>query len=95
VAGEKYQTLLKQSQEKRAEHRRKVLKSGVILFNKGYASFSCRVKNISEKGALLDCGNTAGIPTEFDFRMNGEGSAFPARVIWRNRSQVGICLAGS
>lgn len=75
--------------EKRAEHRRRVLKSGVMLFNKGYASYGCRVRNLSENGAMVEMGDTAGVPSEFDFRMDGK-SVIPASIIWRTRERIGI-----
>lgn len=78
-----------QSQEKRSEHRRRVLKSGVMLFNKGYASYGCRIKNLTEKGAMVEMGETAGVPSEFDFRMDGK-SAIPANVVWRTADRMGI-----
>ena len=34
--------------EKRAAHRRRVLKAGTILFNKGYASYGCQIRNLND-----------------------------------------------
>jgi len=90
-----HNTLLMQSQEKRGFHRQRVLKSGAILFNKGYSSFACRVKNLHEDGALLECESTLGIPSEFDFRMGGQGSSVPAKIVWRTQTKMGISLVQS
>jgi len=78
--------------EKRSEHRRRVLKSGVMLFNKGYASYGCRVRNLTEKGAMVEMGETAGVPSEFEFRMDGN-QGVPANVIWRTGNRMGIQFA--
>jgi len=75
--------------EKRSEHRRRVLKTGVMLFNKGYASYGCRVRNLTENGAMVEMGETSGVPSEFDFRMDGQKSV-PAHVVWRTREKLGI-----
>ncbi len=75
--------------EKRSVHRRRVLKSGVMLFNKGYASYGCRVRNLTEQGAMVEMGETAGVPSEFDFRMDGK-NAVPAHVVWRTNDRLGI-----
>lgn len=86
----RYSELLEQSVEKRQMHRQRVLKTGVILFNNGYSSFACKVKNLSEKGAMLEFDNTLGIPSEFKFRMGGTGSSFNAKAIWRSDQKMGI-----
>lgn len=91
-ASKNYNTLLTQSQEKRQFRRQKVLKSGVILFNKGYSSFACRVKNLHENGAMLECESTLGIPSDFKLRMGGQGSSVPAKIVWRTDTKLGISL---
>lgn len=80
--------------EKRGEHRRRVLKTGVMLFNKGYASYGCRVRNLTDKGAMVEMGETSGVPTEFDFRLDGKNSV-PASVIWRTADRMGIQFANN
>ena len=87
-----YNTLLMQSQEKRQLHRQRVFKSGSILFNNGYSSFACKVKNQNENGAMLECESTLGIPNEIKFRLGGQGSSVPAKIIWRTRTKIGVSL---
>ena len=88
-----YDSLLMQAQEKREFHRHRVLKSGSILFNNGYSSFACKVKNQHENGVMLQCESTVGIPSEFKFRMGGQGSSVPAKVVWRTETTMGVLLA--
>lgn len=90
-----YDALLMQSQEKREFHRQRVFKSGSILFNKGYSSFACKVKNQHENGAMLECESTLGIPNEFKLRMGGQGSSVAAKVVWRTEQNIGITLLNS
>ncbi|MEM9330564.1 MAG: PilZ domain-containing protein [Pseudomonadota bacterium] len=75
--------------EKRGEHRRRVLKSGTFLFNKGYASYDCTIRNLTDTGAMVEMGETTGIPQQFDFRMDNE-TPVPARLVWRTNSRIGI-----
>ena len=75
--------------EKRAEHRQRVLKPGTLLFNKGYASFACTIRNLNEGGAMVEMGETTGIPHEFDFRMDGKNT-IPSSMVWRTRNRIGI-----
>ena len=76
--------------ERRSEHRRRVLKGGSLLFNNGYASYDCRVKNLSTQGALLEMSETTGLPSEFDFRIGEEKVTKPAKIIWRDQMRLGI-----
>jgi len=75
--------------EKRACHRRRVLKTGEIRFNNGYASFGCQVRNMHEHGVMVEMGETTGIPHQFDLDIDGVGSV-SARMIWRTYNRIGI-----
>lgn len=79
--------------ELRAMHRNRVLKGGTVYFNKGYASFQCKVRNMNEKGALLEFGETHGIPTEFEFKTSSDDVKIPAKMIWKSKSHVGISFS--
>ena len=79
-------------EEKRREHRRRVLKSGALNFNSGYSSLGCRVRNLTEHGALLEMESTVGVPSEFDFLLSGETSPVSARIVWREANRMGIQL---
>lgn len=76
--------------EARSMHRNRVIKGGNILFNKGYASFQCKIRNMNEKGALLELGETTGLPSKFDFRVSGEARIKPAELVWKTTKQIGI-----
>lgn len=80
--------------EKREWHRRRVLKPAYISFNKGFARYSCTVKNLSGQGAMLLCGETTGIPSEFEFQLDGH-APLKSKVIWRTRDLVGIQFVGN
>ncbi|MGI9353486.1 MAG: PilZ domain-containing protein [Rhizobiaceae bacterium] len=75
--------------EKRAAHRQRVLKTGTLLFNKGYASYDCTIRNLNEGGAMVEMGETTGIPQEFEFRMDGKNT-IPSSIVWRTRNRIGI-----
>ncbi|MEM7215663.1 MAG: PilZ domain-containing protein [Pseudomonadota bacterium] len=75
--------------EKRNEHRRRVLKTGTFLFNKGYASYGCTIRNMNDTGAMVEMGETTGIPQQFEFRKDDE-TPVPAKIIWRTKNRIGI-----
>ncbi len=76
--------------ERRAEHRRRVLKGGSILFNKGYGALGCKVRNLNDQGALLELGETTGMPQSFDFQVTGEKKTKSASIIWRDLNRIGV-----
>lgn len=82
------------TQEKRACHRRRVLKGATVRFNKGYGSYGCRVRNLTEGGALLEMGETTGLPHHFEFQLDGAPSV-PAEIVWRTAQKIGIKYSAS
>ena len=74
--------------EKRAAHRNRVLKAGIIEFPGG--AFSCMVRNMSEAGAALDVPSLAGIPHNFTLVIPLEGRRFYCRSVWRKERRIGV-----
>ena len=77
--------------EKRSEHRRRVLKGGTMLFNKGFNSYECKIRNLNEKGALVETASTRDIPNELDLIIGNErSSARAAKIVWRTNHFIGL-----
>lgn len=76
--------------DERRERRRKVLKGGTIRFNGGYGAMQCLVRNLSEGGAMLEFGETLGVPVHFDLAIDGTNGSRPARLRWRSERMAGI-----
>lgn len=76
--------------ENRRARRMRVLKSGRILFNGGYSVFDCRVKNLSQSGALLEMPSLLGIPSQFDFVL--DGAKKHCTVMWRTDRLMGVAF---
>ena len=57
--------------EKRRAARKRVLKTGFIVFGDKAPKLECTVRNVSETGALLQVSTTIGIPTIFDVVIDG------------------------
>ncbi len=79
--------------ERRAAARHKVLKGATLRFNRGYGALECRVRNLSDTGARLAFGETAAVPSEFDFWLSGVDKPRAATVRWRGLEDVGIEFA--
>lgn len=78
--------------ERRGAQRRRVLKGATLRFNRGYAALECIVRNLSDTGARLAFGETAAVPSEFDFWLAGTDKPVRASVRWRGLEDVGIAF---
>lgn len=76
--------------ERRADHRRRVLKGGNIFFNKGYGAYDCQIRNLSDGGALINMEDSSGLPGVFDFAVSGEDERRSATISWRKRGMAGV-----
>ena len=78
-----------QGSERRDGRRRRMFKGARVVFNGGYSSFSCTIRNLTESGALLNFGDTLGIPSHFDLELEG-GRRRPCTVRWRDGGLMGV-----
>jgi hypothetical protein len=76
--------------ERRTAPRHRVLKGGIIHFNRGYGALECVVRNLSEDGARLAFGDTTAVPNHFQLKVAGEMQSREAEVRWRLPLAVGI-----
>ena len=78
----------------RASRRQRVLKQGKIYVASNLSLINCTVRDLSETGARLTCGDQSSIPTTFRLVINGETTQREARVRWRKGNEVGIEFVG-
>lgn len=74
--------------EKRNTSRKRVLKSGFIVFSDKASKLECTVKNLSQTGAALQVSTTIGIPASFDVIIDGKRQH--CRSVWRTDTKIGI-----
>jgi hypothetical protein len=77
-------------EEKRKLPRKRVLKAAKIILSDKAPKVECTVRNISEKGALLEVSTTYGIPAKFDAII--EGTRRHCRSIWRTNTKLRIAF---
>jgi hypothetical protein len=80
-------------EERRKSPRRRVLKTGKIVFNHDRSVVDCTVRNLSAEGALLVFPNTAGIPAHFDLVLEGDARRLACDVVWRHERRLGVRCA--
>jgi hypothetical protein len=74
--------------EQRTNERRRMLKAGKIVLNKGGSVIDCTVRNTSKTGALIGVVNATTVPAEFELRW--DGNIQRCVVMWRKPDRIGI-----
>ena len=75
--------------DNRQSPRRRILRSGRIVFNNGRSTIDATVRNLSARGAKLQVSSVVGIPDTFDLLLEGN-SRQPCRVVWRTLKELGV-----
>jgi PilZ domain-containing protein len=78
--------------EQRKHPRRRVLKTGRIVFNHRFSAFDCTVRNLSEGGACLVLPTTVGIPDAFDLTIEPDPTPLPCQVAWKSTNRIGVAF---
>ena len=76
--------------ENRRAARKRVLKTGYIVFSDKAPKLECAVRNVSETGASLQVSATLGIPTNFDAIIDGVRRR--CRSVWRTDTRIGVAF---
>jgi hypothetical protein len=76
--------------ENRRAARKRVLKTGYIVFSDNVPKLECTVRNVSETGASLQVSTTIGIPTNFGVIIDGVRRN--CRSVWRTDTKIGIAF---
>ena len=78
--------------ERRIAPRQRVLKRAKVIFNNGFSTLDCVVRNVSATGALLTLAEAVHMPKEFKIKI-GEDAVRPARLVYRRTMFAGIRFA--
>ena len=76
--------------ERRVAPRMRTLKRAKIIFNNGYSTFDCILRNISSTGALLTIDEAAHLPKEFTIVIGEGPDQRPAKLVYRRGLFAGI-----
>ena len=79
---------------KRITPRNRVLKGAKIVSMNHWSVVDCKVRDMSETGARIICGDQASVANEFQFLMPSENWMRTAKVVWRRDTLLGIEFTG-
>jgi hypothetical protein len=74
--------------EKRASSRRRVLKTGQIVFSDKVPKLACTIRNLSEAGACLQVSTTIGMPASFGLLIDGVRHS--CHIKWQTDTRLGV-----
>jgi hypothetical protein len=75
--------------ERRGGHRRRVLKSAMIVHNGGFCTLGCQILDVSDTGARVMPADILLCPAEFILKPR-VGSPRDCEVVWRKKDTVGV-----
>jgi hypothetical protein len=78
--------------EQRKHPRRRTLKAGRIVLNRGFSVLTCTVRNLSDGGACLEVATSVGIPDDFDLNFEADHSNRSCHVAWRSEHRIGVAF---
>jgi PilZ domain len=79
-----------QQQQDRAATRRRILKTGQILF--GSSAVNCSVRDISATGARIVLTSPLWFPDSFVLAVPSDSVSRPCHIVWRKDGQIGIAF---
>ena len=68
----------------------RVLKGAKIVSMNQWSVVDCKVRDLSETGAKLICGDQIAVANEFRFLLPSENTIRTAKVVWRRGDLLGI-----
>lgn len=80
--------------EDRLEHRKKVLKRGMIGFGNQYASQPCVVRDMTSHGAKIELQNIIALPKEFKLHIEIDGIQLDCNLVWQKPPFAGVVFIG-
>jgi hypothetical protein len=73
----------------RREHRQRTLKAGRIIVAR-QSTLDCLIRNLSERGALVEIGVAQALPPKFEFLLVDANTIRDAELRWQRGQRAGI-----
>jgi PilZ domain len=79
-----------QLNENRIARRNRVFKAAKIVHLNQRSVVDCLIRDMSETGAKIVCGDLAAVPGEFEFLIPSDNTIRTAVAVWRRGQFVGV-----
>lgn len=75
--------------DNRGSQRHRTLKGGKIVFNDGFSTYDCTIRNLSDTGAKLMVASLVGVPQRFLLALD-DGRRFECEMAWHREGEIGV-----
>ena len=80
---------------KRREHRHRVLKGATIVTQVNESEISCTIRNMNTGGAELKVAPDQFLPETFMLYVTVDRECYQCRLRWRRNERVGVAFTGT
>jgi hypothetical protein len=80
--------------DNRCAQRRRMLKDGRIVINKGWSLIDCAIRDVSNAGARLSVKPQCELPNELELLFVTEETLVPCELRWRRGDRLGVRFIG-
>ena len=81
--------------ERRQDVRNRTYLGGRLSFNRQFSTFDCVVRNLSERGAMIQLDHVSARPDHIELNIAQRRRRFKAHVIWRHLGAAGLRFSES
>ena len=81
--------------ERRQDVRNRTYLGGRLSFNRQFSTFDCVVRNLSERGAMIQLDHVSALPDHIELKVAQKRRSFKAHVIWRQLGAAGLKFSES
>ncbi|MDE2444855.1 MAG: PilZ domain-containing protein [Alphaproteobacteria bacterium] len=82
-------------ENKRIATRQRVLKGAKLVSMNKWMVTDCTIRDLSETGARIICGDQMAVANEFRLFIPSENSVRDARVVWRRGELIGVIFTSA
>jgi len=82
--------MLQTMEKRQTPIRPRTLKGARIVFNQGFSTIDCVVRNLTQGGARLQIESTSGLPDQFTLIFDSDRRECTCSVRWRKGNALGV-----
>ena len=88
------QQAISSSNDNRCAQRRRMLKDGRIVINKGWSLIDCAIRDVSTAGARLSVKPQSELPNDLELLFVSDETLVPCELRWRRGGLLGVKFTG-
>lgn len=82
-------------EDRRQHPRLRSLIGGRVIFNDGFSTLDCVLRNISAGGAMVDFTPAVSLPQVFELMLPAKSRRLRVRLVWRSTDRIGVAVVSA